>query len=170
MDRDEILDRFPAEAEKPIISRIEPEDLALFVQVWGDLDERGMTQLAEEIKTELGALEDVSRVELMGTRDYEIAIEVPEQKLQEYHLTLGQIADVIAASSLDLPGGAVRTRTGDIMLRTKGQAYRQQDFESIVLKTFPDGTRLTLGDIATVDDGFADSIGFSIFKIGRAHV
>ena len=55
-----------------------------------------------------------------------------------------------------VPAGSVRTENGDIMLRTVGQAYVQQDFEAIVLKTWPDGTRLLLGDIATVDDGFVD--------------
>ncbi len=155
---------FPDDAEKPIINRLEPEDLAMFVQVWGDMSEREMTQLANEVKTELAALTDVSKVSIMGIRDYEIAIEVPEHKLREYHLTLGDIARTIAASSLDLPGGSVRTRTGDIMLRTKGQAYRQGEFEQIVLKTFPDGTRLTLGDVANVNDGFADGAGFAVFN------
>jgi multidrug efflux pump subunit AcrB len=160
---------FPADAEEPIISRVEPEDMALFVQIWGDLDERSMTTLAEEVKTELLALPDVSKVEIMGTRDYEIAIEVPEHKLREYHLTLGQIANIISTSSLDLPGGSVKTRNGDIMLRTQGQAYRQGEFEQLVLKTFPDGTRLTLGEIANVNDGFADTTGFAVFN-GRYSV
>ena len=74
------------------------------------------------------------------------------------------MADIISASSLNLPGGSVRTENGDIMLRTTGQAYRQYDFEAIVLTTFPDGTRLTLGDIATVDDGFVDESGFALFN------
>ena len=75
-----------------------------------------------------------------------------------------QPANTIAASSLDLPSGAVQTRNGDIMLRTLGQAYVQQDFENIVLKTWPDGTRLLLGDIATVEDGFEDAKGFARFN------
>ena len=74
------------------------------------------------------------------------------------------MADIISASSLDLPAGSVRTENGEIMLRTVGQAYVQQDFENIVLKTWPDGTRLLLGDIATVDDGFVDAAGFAAFN------
>ena len=61
-------------------------------------------------------------------------------------------------------GFAVRTDNGDILLRTTGQAYNQQDFEALVLKTFPDGTRLTLGDIARIEDGFVDvGGGFAAF-------
>ncbi len=97
-------------------------------------------------------------------RDYEIGIEVSEEKLREYHLTLGDVANIISASSLDLPAGSVRTENGEIMLRTIGQAYVQQDFENIVLRTWPDGTRLLLADIATVADGFVDAAGFAAFN------
>ena len=100
---------------------------------------------------------------MIGARDYEIAIEISESLLREYHLTLGEVAQIIAASSLDLPSGSVQTKNGDIMLRTVGQAYVQQDFEAIVLRTFPDGTRLLLGDIANVVDGFADSDTYARF-------
>lgn len=134
------------------------------IQISGDLDERSMTELAEQIKLDLLSHPDISSVDIWGTRDYEIAIEINEHTLQEYHLTLGQVANIVAASSIDLPGGSVRTENGDIMLRTVGQAYQQADFERIVLKTFPDGTRLLLGDIASIEDGFIDQIGFALFN------
>ncbi|ARN76202.1 efflux RND transporter permease subunit [Oceanicoccus sagamiensis] len=163
------IQHFPQEAEKPTINRWAMRDVALMLQIYGDLDERGMKNLAEEVKRELMAYTEVSMVEIQGVRNYEIGIEMSEHQLREYHLTLGEVADIINASSLNLPGGSVRTDNGDIMLRTTGQAYRQYDFEAIVLKTFPDGTRLTLGDIANVNDGFVDEIGFALFD-GRPSV
>lgn len=155
---------FPEQSEKPTINRFSMSEQALQIQIYGELDELGMKVLAEEFKRELMAYSEISMVEIRGARDYEIAIELSEHQLQQYHLTLGEVANIINASSIDLPGGSVRTENGDIMLRTTGQAYRQQDFESIVLKSYPDGTRLTLGDIASVDDGFVDEQGFSLFN------
>ncbi len=162
--RIDAIQHFPEGAEKPIIGRLELPINALMVQIAGDLDERTMTEMAQQIKLDLIAHPDISSVEIWGTRDYEIAVEISEHRLQEYHLTLGQVANIIARSSIDLPGGSVRTENGDIMLRTRGQAYRQADFERIVLKTFPDGTRLMLGDIANIEDGFVDQDGFAIFN------
>ena len=72
-------------------------------------------------------------------------------------------------SSLDLPGGSVKTDGGEILLRTKGQAYRGREFEDLVLLTRPDGTHLRLGDVATVVDDFADTDQFSRFD-GRPAV
>jgi multidrug efflux pump subunit AcrB len=163
-NRIDAIPHYPEEAEEPIVRQPELLFPALTLQLSGDMDERGMKSLADEIRRELLALPEVSSAEVVGARDYEISIEISEQLLREYHLTLADVATIISASSLDIPAGSVQTRNGDIMLRTLGQAYVQQDFEEIVLKTWPDGTRLLLGDIATVIDGFVDESGFSLFN------
>ena len=161
--RVDAIQQFPEAAEKPIIRQPELQFPALTVQISGDLNEQSMKAMADEVRRELLNHPEVSAAKVVGARDYEIAIEISEQILREYHLTLGNVANTIASSSIDLPAGSVQTENGDIMLRTIGQAYVQQDFESIVLKTWPDGTRLLLGEIANVNDGFVDGEGFSLF-------
>lgn len=163
-NRVDAIAHFPDEAEKPIISQPELLFPALIVQLSGNIAERSMKAIAQEVRRDLLTYPNVSAASVVGDRDYEISIEISEQLLREYHLTLGEVGNVIAASSLDLPAGSVRTDNGDIMLRTKTQAYVQQDFENIVLKSFPDGTRLLLGDIANVNDGFVDGAGFAAFN------
>jgi multidrug efflux pump subunit AcrB len=163
-NRVDAIAQFPAAAEKPVISLPELLFPALTLQLSGNIDERSMKSLADEIRRELLTIPAIPAAKVVGARDYEIGIEVSEEKLREYHLTLGDVANIISASSLDLPAGSVRTENGEIMLRTIGQAYVQQDFENILLKTWPDGTRLLLGDIATVADGFVDAAGFAAFN------
>ncbi|WP_373083248.1 efflux RND transporter permease subunit, partial [Zhongshania sp.] len=141
---------FPEQAERPIVNRVDHKDHVLNIQVSGNIDERGMKELAEQVKQELLLDEDIASVQIHGARDFEIAIEIPEHTLLQYGLTLSDVSDAIRRSSLDLPGGAIKTSNGDIMLRTRGQARRQFEFEQVVLITYPDGTRLTLGDIATI--------------------
>lgn len=162
-NRIDAIQHFPQEAEKPIISQPEILFPALTLQLSGDIDERSMKSLADEMRRELLTYPAISAATVVGAREYEIAIEISEQLLREYHLSLSDVAKIISVSSLDVPAGSVRTENGDIMLRTMGQAYVQQDFENILLKTWPDGTRLLLGDIATVDDGFVDGAGFAAF-------
>ena len=161
--RIDAVQHFPEDAEKPIISQPELQLPALTIQVSGNLDEHSMKAMANEVRRELLTFPAISAADIVGARDYEISIEISEQQMREYHLTLGDVARTIAVSSIDLPAGSVQTKNGDIMLRTMGQAYVQQDFESIVLKTWPDGTRLLLGDIANVNDGFVDGQGLSLF-------
>ncbi|TNF33721.1 MAG: efflux RND transporter permease subunit, partial [Gammaproteobacteria bacterium] len=155
---------FPAEAEKPSVSQVQRIHQALQLQVYGKLDEFAIKRLAEEVRLELLSNPDIARVDLWGARDFEISIEISEATLRKHGLTLSGVADTLRRSSLDLPGGSIRTANGDIQLRTRGQAYTQQEFENIVLLTKADGTRVKLGDIATVKDAFVELKGFATFN------
>ncbi len=149
---------FPVEAERPIIFRQNVDWKAvLMLMVYGDLDEIAMTNLANTIRQEIVLLPKVSQAELMGTRPFEIAIEVPENRLREYGLTLGRVADQIRQWSVDIPGGSIKSDGGDIRLRAQGQAYIGREFEDIMLITAEDGTKIRLGDIAEINDGFIES-------------
>ena len=159
---------FPEEIERPIIRRELWRADVMMVQVWGAVSESTMRRLADDARDELLMIPGVASVELLGGREPEIAVEVGEADLRRYGLTLSEIAAAIRASSLDLPGGIIDTQAGDIRLRVKGQAYRAEDFERIVLRTAPDGTRITVGDVATVRDGFAETWFYAFFDGERS--
>jgi multidrug efflux pump subunit AcrB len=106
-------------------------------------------------------------VQFLGDRPYEISIEVAENVLRQYGLTMSEISQAVRNSSVDLPGGTIKSDSGDILLRTEGQVYTGREFGSLVLRTFADGTRLTLSDIATIKDGFVEEDGYGRFDGGR---
>ena len=148
------IDTFPAEAETPIVSQRIMEQDVIRVALIGDLDAYALKTIGDSLRNEVSELPGVSHVNLLFAKPYEISIEVSEETLRRHGLTLGQVADAVRRSSLDVPGGSVRTRGGEILLRTKGQAYRGNEFERVAVMTRPDGTTLTLGEIGTVVDGF----------------
>lgn len=151
------IDTFPVETEKPIVAELSIIANVLMIAISGDAEERSLKNLGQEIRDEIVELPEVSQVELRYVRPYEISIEVSEYTLRRYGLTLDQVARVIRSSSLDVPGGSVKTEAGEILIRTKAQAYVGQDFEKIVVLTRNDGTNVVLGDIADVVDGFKDT-------------
>ncbi|MCP4007350.1 MAG: efflux RND transporter permease subunit [bacterium] len=146
----------PAEAEKPVVSYLVLLGDVLRIAISGDADERSLKVIGQTMRDEIAALPGVSQVELSYVRPYEISIEVSEQMLRRHGLNFEQVAAAVRSSSLDLPGGSVKTEGGEILLRSKGQAYRGAEFASIVVLTRSDGTSVNLGDIATVRDGFRD--------------
>jgi len=156
-NRVDAINTFPVETEKPIISLVKPRGEVITVVLAAEMSERDLRTLGEHIRDEITSLPNITQVGLGGVRPYEIAIEVSEQTLQRYGLTLDAVARAIRNTSVDLPAGAIKTSGGEVLLRTKGQAYVQEDFEKIVLITRDDGTRLTLGDIATVKDDFEET-------------
>ena len=162
------ISTFPEETERPIISKQVLRKGALNLQIHGDLNERAMKELTEKIRDEVTALPGISYAEVVGARPFEISVEISEDVLRQYGLSLNQIAQKIRSWSLDLPGGTIRSESGDIRLRTKGQAYTGEEFEAIVLVAQADGGRVTLGDIATVRDGFAEVESYSFFDGQRS--
>ena len=162
------ISTFPVETERPIISKARFRREAITVQVSGDMDEWDMKNFAERIRDEILALDEVSYAEVRGSRPFEISVQIPEVTLRQYGLTLDQVAQVIRAWSVDLPGGSIRSDGGDIRLRTKGQAYTGEQFEQIVLISGEDGTRVRLGDIAMIEDGFAETESYAYFNGKRS--
>lgn len=175
--RVDAIDTFPEEAEKPVIQEIIMRKQVINIALAGPLDEAAMKRIGEQVRDELLVRPGITQVELGNVRPYEISIEVSENTLRKYGMTFDEVASAVRRSSLDLPGGAVKTEGGEILLRTKGQAYSGSDFEEIVLRTDPDGTRLYLGDVAHVVDGFAEtdqegrfdgmqSVMVQVFRVG----
>jgi multidrug efflux pump subunit AcrB len=151
------IDAFPGETENPVTSEITFAATVLQLAISGDADERTLRVLGQQIRDDIAALPGVSQAELLFARPYEISVEVSEQTLRRYGLTLAQVGQAISRGSSDIPGGSVRTDGGEILLRTRGQAYSGAEFEDIVVLNRNDGTIVTLGEIANVVDGFKDT-------------
>ncbi|MEL6704458.1 MAG: efflux RND transporter permease subunit, partial [Bacteroidota bacterium] len=148
------LTTLPADAEKPIVFEPASPGNVMQIALYGDVPERTLKELAEAVKDDLTATEEISSVSVIATRPYVMSIEVSEATLRAYGLTLLDIASTVRRASLDLPGGSVETADEEILIRTKGQNYTQADFEDIVLLSRSDGTQIRLGDVAAVRDGF----------------
>ncbi|MCH7898274.1 MAG: efflux RND transporter permease subunit, partial [Proteobacteria bacterium] len=167
--RVDAISTFPALTEKPVITEIKVTNPVVLIAIHGDLDELMRKTIAQEVRDELLQLPEVNQVEIFGDRPFEISIEVSENTLRQYGLTMSEISQAIKNSSIDMPGGTIKSEGGDILLRTIGQVYTGDEFGQLVLRTFPDGTRLVLSDIATIKDGFAETDGWGRFN-GRPTV
>ncbi|MDD2759389.1 MAG: efflux RND transporter permease subunit, partial [Methylomonas sp.] len=155
--RVDTIDNFPQGIKQPLIEVVQRQWEVISVVVAGDMPERELRTVGERVRDDIAALPGVSQVQLTAVRPYEVTIEVSEQQLRHYNLTLEGVAAAIRKSSLNLPGGVVKSESGEILLRSKGQAYSADEFERIVLFPREDGSQVRLGDIATVVDGFEET-------------
>ena len=147
----------PKAAERPIISRNDFDFPALYVQLYGEAESRTLQQLSREVKEELLAQPDVSRLNIWGLKPPEISVEITPSTLEKYNITVIDVVEKIRQSSLLFETGTLKTRGGHISLRADSQAYFQQDFAAIPLLEQGDGTQLLLGDIATIKDSYEES-------------
>ncbi|MBW1742407.1 MAG: efflux RND transporter permease subunit [Deltaproteobacteria bacterium] len=147
---------FPDEAEEPVVREVTRRRQVINVAVYGEAPESTIKSLTEKIKDDITNLPGITYAELFGLRQGEIHVEVSEQTLRRYGLTLGQVAQAVRTASLDLPAGSVKTASGEILVRTKGRRYYAQDYRDIAVITQTDGSKVTLGQIANLRDGFED--------------
>jgi len=163
-NRVDSISTFPENTEKPIVSRTRFQQQVNLVSVYGDVDERTLKEYAKQVRNEIVTLPGITRAEILGSRPYEISIEVSEFTLEQYGMSLGEVAQAVRRGSLDLPAGSIRSDAGDIQLRTKGQAYTGLDFENILVRTNADGSRVLLKDVAIIKDDFEETGRFSEFN------
>ena len=127
----DLIDSFPKEAEDPVTTEIKNNDPAIYLAIYGDVDEKLLRKTAEEIRDDLVATEYISLANLIGVRDYEISVEVSEENMRRYNLSFDQVAAAVKSGSIDLPGGKIRTQGGEFLVRAKGKMYHGEEFERI---------------------------------------
>jgi multidrug efflux pump subunit AcrB len=153
--RVDAIGTFPADSERPVVYVPEIRRDVITLIISGELPEHELRLVAERVRDELVDLEEITQVELDGVRPYEISIEISEQTLRQYGLTLEQVAAAVRRTSLDLAAGSVRTTGGEVLIRTEGQARAGREFEGIVVRG-ESGARLTIADLGVVRDGFSE--------------
>ncbi len=161
---------FPDDVERPSIALQQRKREVISLALSGLGSEADLYELSKKIRDEVTQLDGISQAEITGLRPYEISIEVPEDSLQQYGLSLDEIAQIIRNNSRDIPAGKINTAQGEIRIRTIGQAYRQADFDKIIIISRADGTRIRLADIATVNDGFTEDPLYAVFDHQRSAI
>ncbi|MCW1884777.1 efflux RND transporter permease subunit [Luteolibacter flavescens] len=177
--RVDAIQNFAESVEKPIIADVLIRQQVMSLAVTADTDERTLRAIADKVRDDLlvyagkeptTAWEKLKRtvgnavlgepkitqIELTGVRDHEISIEVSETTLREYGMTFEQVANAVRSTSIDLPGGSVRTSAGEILIRAQNRRYEAAEIEQITVLTRPDGSVVKLSDVAKVIDGFKE--------------
>ena len=162
----EILDRiktqvdaintFPDNAEKPVIQKITKTSEVITIAVSGNINEESLVSISEKIKDDIDALPDVTLTQLGGKKPREISIEISEENLKKYGISLNNISNIIRSNSIDMPGGSINTDDGEILIRSIGQSKNEIDYGNISILKLTNGSNLLLKNIATIKDHFSN--------------
>jgi len=168
---------FPDDAEEAQVSLLTRRREVLNVQLYGNTTEAALREAVEQVRDRLLQDPGITQIDLSGARDLEIHVDVPQEKLRAHGLTIDGIGSAIASASTEIPGGAVETSGGDILLRVTDRRDWAREFSRIPIISMADGTTVFLEDIATVRESFEDSdrfatyngqrsIGLDVFRVG----
>lgn len=168
---------FPDEAEEPVVSLSSRKREVLQLSIYGDVSEWVLRELGEQTRDRLLLQDQISQVDIVGAKDFEIQVEISQEQLRTYNLTLAEVASIIDQASVELPGGELETISGEILLRVRDRHDWAEEFSGIPVIKTDDGTVVTLGEIAQVKEGFEDSdtivtfngqptIALDVYRIG----
>ncbi len=146
--------RIPSEADRRSV---------IWVVVTGDLPETELQAVAVRVRDDLLAIDGISRVNAFLPRQRELSIELDSTKLAAYDLSFTAVANAIRQFSVDLPAGSIRSPSGNLVLRTRGQAYSRDDFSAIPIRS-SSGAELTLGEVAEISENQEDEKVISEFN------
>ena len=169
---------FPKEAEEPSVKELSLRKGVISLIISGDQELSTLHQLAEKARNELRQDPNVTQIEVIGVPPRELTITIDREQLQAHALTLNDVAAQIRLSSLELPGGGVKTAGGELLVRLSDRKKDVEDFSSIVIRSSFDGAELRLSDIATIQDGYEDNdqelfyngkpaVQLAVYRIGQ---
>ncbi len=155
---------FPDEVEDPQVTIAQRRRSVVALALYGDVQESILRETAEIVRDRLLQDPGITQVDLYGIRDYEISISVPQATLRAYGLTLEGIAQTIRRAAVELPGGSIKTESGDVLVRMTERRDFGHQFGRIPIITTSNGTQVFLSDIAQVKDGFEETENFASYN------
>jgi len=150
------INSFPANAEKPIVTKQKQRSTAQWLALTGDVDLKSLKIFAEDIEDELLAFDAISQVNVSGFPPLEISIEVSEQDLLRYNLTFDQVADAVRLNNRDISAGSVKSSSEEILIRSRAKETDAAKISDIVVRSNSDGSELLLKDVAIIKERFSD--------------
>jgi len=148
---------FPEDAEEPKVNILASKRKTVSLVIYGNTKEPVLHELAENFREQLLQADNISQIDLEGVRPLEISIEVSQDNLQRYNISIADIAQRIRDASLELPGGSVKSTAGEILIRMQERKDTGEQFAQLPIITTPSGGIILLGDIATISDGYEDT-------------
>ncbi len=177
-----VLLSLPKTIRTPVIQKFSFDELpVLKMGVSSDMPSREFYQfLKDEIEPAFGKIQGVGQVTLVGGDVREIKVNLDAQKVRAYGLSIAGVTQIVQASNLDFPTGAVKGQETQSIVRISGKFSSIEDMRDLVVSRSTEGGEVRLGDIAEIEDGRQEystvsrlngrsSIGINIIKQADAN-
>lgn len=156
------ITNFPELAEDPQVEQITFREAAIRVAVMGPPSddpnaEIRLREVAENVRDELLDLGKVTQANIQGAKPFQIDVEVSEDTLRKYGLTLTTVAQILRRENIEMPGGQLKADGQEILLRGKNRREIGEEIKQLPVISQPNGVVLRVKDVGEVRDEFDDS-------------
>lgn len=148
-----VLADLPDDADPPSLVKFSMDDLPIMtIAATGEMDEVAFFDLIDKkIQPALSRVPGVAQVNLIGGEEREIQVNINQEKLEGFGLSVPEIRQVVMASNLDFPTGNVKTRENTTLIRLAGKYKDVAELQNLIIKE-KNGIQIRLKDVAEVRD------------------
>jgi multidrug efflux pump subunit AcrB len=151
------INNLPQAAFQPQVTRWEQRNWFMGLAVHGDLDARTLRKIGDKVRDDIAQLPGGELAVLQGTQAEQVSIEVSEEALRRFGLSLSDVAQAVRRSSLNSSGGRIESPVGDVALTARNLADTSEQFEEIIIRQSTEQGTVRVADVATVIDGFVSN-------------
>jgi HAE1 family hydrophobic/amphiphilic exporter-1 len=153
-----IRQELPDDAKDPSVTDFRVSDIPIMtIGVVSETDETTLYDLVDwEIKPMLEQISGVGRVALFGGLEREIQVNLNEERLHAYGLSVAEVSRILITSNLDFPTGKIVNDREQVQIRMEGRYNDISDIENTIFKTMSDGTVIKTRDVAEVADTYKE--------------
>ena len=156
--------KLPIEMREPILTRVDPSAQPI-MQLALSSDSQthaAISRLAEDVLADrFRSIDGVAVVQVNGSLKRELSVLLRAEKLRQYNVSVTQVVAALQAQNMTAPVGRVKGALSEQSIRLVGRVESPKDFENVIVARQGDQV-VRLGQIASVEDGFAELAGFSL--------
>ena len=148
---------FPVDLEPIVVKKMEQQEPTFIFSLTAEnIGLSSLKNISKKIEVDLRNLNGISQISTSGFSENEIEISVNEKLLSKYNLTFYEILDAVQKSNIIVSGGTIKTNKERFLIRSNNKNYYSNELNEIVVKSFPSGNNLKLGDVSNVYEKFSD--------------
>ncbi len=153
-----IRSQLPDDVEDPALDKFSFDDMPIMkLGVTSNIAPVELNDLLDnKIIPDLARVEGVAKLSVVGNTKREIRVNINQQKLESYGLSLLQVTNAIQSSNMDFPTGKLKNAKAQYQIRLGGKFESVEDIRNLIIANTTDNNPIYLYDIADVFDGTAD--------------
>jgi HAE1 family hydrophobic/amphiphilic exporter-1 len=151
---DQALKDLPDDAKRPQVSKVNLEEAPVIkAGITANMAPRELYDFVDkQLKPELQNVAGVGQVNIIGGDQREIRININQEKLISYHLSIAQITQAINNANLSFPAGSIETQSQQLTIRYDANVGSLDELRSLVIQQIPEHGAVYLKDIAEIVD------------------
>ncbi|PLX25014.1 MAG: AcrB/AcrD/AcrF family protein [Salinivirgaceae bacterium] len=150
------ISSFPTAAERPIVFKQRSVSQAMFLSLAGETDVLTLKKYADQIEDDFLSSGVISQMGIFGYPGMEISVEISEEQLMRFNLTMNDLITAIASTNQDVAAGLVKSPEEEILVRIRNRSVDPNEIGDIILRAGNTGEFIRIRDVAEVKTKFED--------------